>query len=97
MITEKTTAASRIAIIIKVNGWICLRLGEKGEIRTNNWWNAVGILEIIPAVITNEMPLPIPLSWICSPSHIINIVPVVSVRTVRILKPQPACITIFNP
>ena len=35
-----------------------------------------GIPEAIPAMIIREIPLPIPLSVICSPSHIKNIVPV---------------------
>jgi hypothetical protein len=37
----------------------------------------------------NEMPLPIPRSEICSPSHITKAVPVVSVSTVSKRNPQP--------
>ena len=42
----------------------------------------------MPAKISSEMPLPTPRSVICSPSHITNIVPVVSVRIVVKRKPQ---------
>ena len=37
----------------------------------------------------NEAPLPNPLSVICSPSHITNIAPVVSTRTICSLNPIP--------
>ena len=43
----------------------------------------------MPAKMISEMPLPIPLSVICSPSHMMNIVPVVSVRTVINRKAHP--------
>ena len=36
----------------------------------------------MPAKMISEMPLPIPRSLICSPSHMTNAVPVVSVSTV---------------
>jgi hypothetical protein len=32
----------------------------------------------MPAMMINEMPLPTPCSEICSPSHMMNSVPVVS-------------------
>ena len=34
----------------------------------------------MPAKMMSEMPLPMPRSVICSPSHMTNAVPVVSVR-----------------
>ncbi len=43
----------------------------------------------MPAKMMSEMPLPIPRSLICSPSHMMNAVPVVSVSTVSARKPQP--------
>lgn len=43
-----------------------------------------GILAIIPKKIINDIPLPIPFSLICSPSHISNIVPAVSVEMLTI-------------
>ncbi len=41
-----------------------------------------GMRSTIPAKMINEIPLPIPRSVICSPSHITNSVPVVRVSTV---------------
>jgi len=43
----------------------------------------------IPAKMINEIPLPIPRSVICSPSHMTKAVPVVRVSTVNRRKPQP--------
>ncbi len=43
----------------------------------------------MPAKMMSEMPLPMPRSEICSPSHMTKTVPVVRVRMVRSLKPQP--------
>ena len=43
----------------------------------------------MPAKMISEIPLPIPFSEICSPSHMISAVPVVSVSMVRSRKPQP--------
>ena len=39
--------------------------------------NAYGSLSIIPTKMISEIPLPIPRSVICSPSHIIKMVPAV--------------------
>ena len=56
-------------------------------------WNvftrARGRPTTMPAKMINEMPLPTPRSVICSPSHITNAVPVVSVSTVMKRKAQP--------
>ena len=41
---------------------------------------AVGKSATMPAKMISEMPLPMPRSVICSPSHMTNAVPVVSVR-----------------
>ena len=43
----------------------------------------------MPAKMISDIPLPTPRSVICSPSHMMNPVPVVSVRTVMNRKPQP--------
>ena len=43
----------------------------------------------MPAKMISEMPLPMPRSEICSPSHMMKAVPVVSVSTVMIGKPRP--------
>ena len=42
------------------------------------------------------IPLPMPRSVICSPSHMMKAVPVVRVSTVMILKLQPGLSTILN-
>ena len=54
---------------------------------------ALGISAKIPEKIINEIPLPIPLCVICSPSHIKKIVPATIVVTVEILKNIPGLIT----
>ena len=43
----------------------------------------------MPAKMMSEMPLPMPREVICSPSHIRNMVPPVSVITVEMRKNQP--------
>ena len=43
--------------------------------------SAIGKLATMPAKMISEMPLPTPRAVICSPSHIRNIVPPVSVMT----------------
>ena len=50
---------------------------------------ASGSPTTMPAKISSDMPLPMPRSVICSPSHMMNIVPVVSVSTHISRKPQP--------
>ena len=45
---------------------------------------------MIPIKIIKEIPLPIPRSVICSPSHIIKITPQVNVRIVNGTKPADA-------
>ena len=50
---------------------------------------AEGRRTTMPAKMISEMPLPMPFSEICSPSHMISAVPVVSVIMVRSRKPQP--------
>ena len=43
----------------------------------------------MPAKMISEMPLPMPRSLICSPSHMTKALPVVSVSMVISRKPQP--------
>ena len=47
----------------------------------------------MPAKISSDMPLPIPRSVICSPSHMMNTLPVVSVNIVIKTKPMPGLST----
>ena len=51
----------------------------------------------MPAKMISEMPLPIPLSEICSPSHMMKAVPVVRVRMVMSRKPRPGWTTTWGP
>ncbi len=48
----------------------------------------------MPAKMISEMPLPMPRWVICSPSHIRNIVPPVSVMMVETVKKKPGLATI---
>ena len=50
---------------------------------------AVGRLATMPAKMISEVPLPMPREVICSPSHIRNMVPPVSVITVEMRKNGP--------
>ena len=50
----------------------------------------------MPAKMIRLIPLPMPRSVICSPSHMMKAVPVVSVSTVMSLKPQPGLSTMWN-
>ncbi len=50
---------------------------------------AVGRLATMPAKMISEVPLPMPREVICSPSHIRNNVPPVSVITEEIRKNGP--------
>ena len=57
---------------------------------TRNWSTIeCGNRAIIPMKMMSEMPFPIPRSVICSPSHIMNIVPVVRKSTVLSVNPIP--------
>ncbi len=57
---------------------------------------ASALLMMMLAKIPIEMPLPMPRSVICSPSHMMNAVPVVSVSTVIALKARPGLSTMLN-
>ena len=50
---------------------------------------ALGRRATMPAMMISEMPLPMPRSVICSPIHMRNIVPAVTVSTVITMKPGP--------
>ena len=58
---------------------------------------ADGIRITMPAKMISEIPLPMPRSVICSPSHMMNAVPVVSVSAHRIRKLQPGFVTAPAP
>ena len=49
----------------------------------------------MPAKISRLIPFPMPRSVICSPSHMMNVVPAVSVITVIATKPNPGSSTRF--
>ncbi len=51
------------------------------------------IRSMIEKKMSRLIPFPIPRSVICSPSHMMKTPPVVSVSTVVIRKPHPACAT----
>src|SRR5690625_2283322 len=51
--------------------------------------NSTGQACYDPAKISNEIPLPMPFSVICSPSHIMNTAPVTSVVTATKKKVNP--------
>ena len=58
------------------------------DLPMTNCWNRLviscGILEIMLMIRTMEMPLPTPLSVICSPIHIRNALPAVRAAITRI-------------
>ena len=59
-----------------------------GEARreTNSWNKDCGRRAIIPIKMMNDIPLPIPLSVILSPSHRINILPAAKMMVEVIIK-----------
>ncbi len=56
---------------------------------------ALGRPTTMPAKMISDMPLPIPRSLICSPSHMMKAVPVVRVSIVMATKDQPGLSTKF--
>ena len=52
---------------------------------------------MMPAKMMSDIPLPMPRSVICSPSHMMNVVPVHSVSTVMNRKNQPGFMTRWKP
>jgi len=58
---------------------------------------ADGSAETMPAKINSEMPLPMPRSVTCSPSHMRNAVPELSVTTHSRRNPQPGFNTTDAP
>ena len=79
MTATKNTRRSRIRMrpIWPVLIWPSVAMTARGSCAT------------IPAKMMSDIPLPMPRSVICSPSHMMNVVPVVSVSTVIRRKPQP--------
>ena len=74
--------ANHITISIRIN------IGLP-ELEASSCTNAFGMYAIIPTMINNEIPLPIPLSVIFSPNHIAKIVPVTRMITEGIMKSNP--------
>ena len=54
---------------------------------------AEGSSATMPDMMISEMPLPMPRAVICSPSHIRNMVPPVSVIAVEMRKKKPGSAT----
>ena len=54
------------------------------RVASKAWAITTGQLATMPAKMISEMPLPTPRAVICSPSHIRNTVPPVSVMTAEI-------------
>jgi hypothetical protein len=68
-IQRKTPDEKQTAITSSVTGWVCLtRLIERKQVHT------VKAVECgnDTAGIIREIPLPMPRSWICSPSHMLK-------------------------
>ena len=78
--------SSRAASRLSSPRWIISKLSR----------SARGKPTTIPAKMMRLIPLPMPRSVICSPSHMMKAVPVVRVSTVMILKLQPGLSTILN-
>ena len=57
----------------------------------------LGSLAMMPTMIIRLMPLPIPYSSICSPIHIMNMVPVVMSRAASNVSPGPKLAGIAPP
>ena len=79
--TISTISISRKASLKKLSSWFRTALKVLRM--------SPGYLAMIPVKMIRDMPLPIPLSEICSPSHIRNTVPEVSVMIVRKRKASP--------
>ena len=58
---------------------------------------APGSCATMPAKMMSDMPLPMPRSVICSPSHMMSVEPAVIVSTVIRRKPQPGEYTSGSP
>ena len=58
---------------------------------------APGMPTTMPEKMISEMPLPMPFSVICSPSHMMSTVPAVRVSMVISRKVQPGSITTAAP
>jgi len=65
--------------------------------RRNVFRTPSGPRQTMPAKMMSEIPLPIPRSVICSPSHMMKAVPAVSVMTVMRRNPQPGLMTMDAP
>ena len=74
-----------------------MRNGDIRPLRPNSNNPAIpcGKLATMPAKIISDVPLPIPRAVICSPNHIKNTVPPVSVITVDMMKNGPGVRTRF--
>ena len=85
--TKTTNAITAITTIIRKMMVNALKAPDLPDAK--NWPNAPGSSAIIPTYIIKEIPFPIPLCVICSPSHINSIVPPTSVTTQDTRKKSP--------
>ena len=77
-ITVKITRANKNKIVVADKAPVLPNSNVEAKAR--------GISATIPENIINDIPFPIPLCVICSPSHIKNMVPATKVITVVNLK-----------
>ena len=89
MNTMKAVTASAITAISRMNAVD----SAPSRLSWSAPTSAPGSSATMPAMMISEMPLPMPRDVICSPSHIRNMVPPVSVMTVEIRKNQPGSLT----
>ena len=80
-----SSSSRRMSPICPVRSWSNVVITARGRPLT------------IPAKMMSDIPLPMPRSVICSPSHMMNAVPVVSVSTVIRRKPHPPWYTSGRP
>ena len=73
------------------------RLMSPSLMSWKDFTRAPGMPTTIPEKIIREIPLPIPFSVICSPSHMMSTVPAVRVSMVMMRKVQPGSRTTGTP
>ncbi len=84
-VTAMTPATTPTSSRIKATAWpmlYCDWMPAPGKNMSCKPVIACGNRATMPTVMTSEMPLPMPRSVICSPSHINSIVPTVIINTV---------------
>ena len=90
--TPMSTATIKITRARAMN-----RLMSPSLMSWKDFTRAPGMPTTIPEKIIREIPLPIPFSVICSPSHMMSTVPAVRVSMVMMRKVQPGSRTTGTP